>query len=73
MVLITEVLAVINCQRKEDFMETLLYIGLIPVTVGGLAMYLKLSENWLRVLGLVMFGGGLLCYLLLPAVLRGVD
>ena len=51
-------------------MEALLYIGLIPVTVGGLAMYLKLSNIWLRILGLVLFTTGLLCYCLLPAVLR---
>jgi hypothetical protein len=51
-------------------METFLYIGLIPVTVGGLAMYLKLKQVWLRILGLVIFGGGLFCYLILPAVFR---
>lgn len=45
-------------------MDALLYIGLVPVTVGGLAMYLKLSRTWLRILGLAMFGGGLLCYTL---------
>ena len=51
-------------------MDTILYIGLIPVTVGGLAMYLKLKKTWLRVLGIVMFAIGLLCYLILPAVFR---
>ncbi len=51
-------------------MEALLYIGLIPVTVGGLIMYLKLGNRWLRILGLVMLGIGLVCYLLLPAVFR---
>ena len=51
-------------------MESLLYIGLIPVTIGGLIMYLKLSKTWLRILGLVLFGVSLLCYLILPAVLR---
>ena len=51
-------------------MDAFLYIGLIPVTVGGLAMYLKLSNGWLRILGLILFGAGLLCYCLLPAVLR---
>ena len=51
-------------------METLLYVGLIPVTVGGLAMYLKLKNMSLRILGLILFGFGLLLYCLLPAVLR---
>jgi phage shock protein PspC (stress-responsive transcriptional regulator) len=51
-------------------MESLLYFGLVPVTIGGLAMYLKLGKTWLRILGLILFGAGLLCYLILPAVLR---
>jgi hypothetical protein len=51
-------------------METFIYIALIPVTVGGLAMFMKLKNVWLRILGLVMFGGGLFYYLLLPAILR---
>jgi hypothetical protein len=51
-------------------MESLLYIGLIPVTIGGLLMYLKFSKTWLRILGLGLFGVGLLCYLVIPAVLR---
>ena len=51
-------------------MESLLYIGLIPMTIGGLTMYLKLSKPWLRIFGLALFGVGLLCYLILPALLR---
>ena len=51
-------------------MDTLLYVGLIPVTVGGLVMYLKLNKTWYRVLGIVLFAIGLLCYLVLPAVFR---
>jgi|GEM_PF-3473311 hypothetical protein len=51
-------------------MESFLYIGLIPVTVGGLAMYLKLKNVWFRILGLIMFGGGLFCYCILPATFR---
>jgi hypothetical protein len=54
-------------------MEALLYIGLIPVTVGGLAMYLKLKKVPLRILGLTLFGVGLLLYCLLPAILRSVE
>jgi hypothetical protein len=54
-------------------MDALLYIGLIPVTVGGLAMYLKLKNLRLRILGLTLFGGGLLLYCLLPALLRSAE
>jgi hypothetical protein len=53
--------------------EALLYIGLIPITVGGLAIYLKLKQVSLRILGLTLFGAGLLLYCLLPAVLRSVE
>ena len=51
-------------------METVLIIGLIPITVGGLAMYLKLKSVPWRILGLVLFGVGLLVACILPAVLR---
>ena len=51
-------------------METLLSIGMIPVTVGGLAMYLKLRNIWLRVLGIALFGIGLFYYIILPVISR---
>ena len=47
-------------------MDALLYIGLIPITVGGLAMYLKLKNVPLRILGLILFGAGLLLYACFP-------
>ena len=59
-----------NNRVRRLRMDTLLYIGLIPITVGGLVMYLKLNKVLLRILGLVLFAAGLLCYFILPAVLR---
>lgn len=51
-------------------MNVLLYVALVPISVGGIAMYLKLRTTWLRVLGMTMFGAGLFLLLLFPAILR---
>lgn len=47
-------------------------LAFIPLTVGGLAMFLKFRKTWLRIAGLTLFGASLLGSLILPAVLRGM-
>ena len=54
-------------------MNAILYIALVPISVGGMAMYLRIRNKWLRFLGLTMFGAGLFLLLLLPAVWRGLS
>jgi hypothetical protein len=61
-------------ERQATTMTGLLIITLafIPLTVGGLAMFLKFRKTWLRIAGLTLFGASLLGSLILPAVLRGM-
>ncbi len=49
-------------------LEVFLYLSLIPVTVGGLALFLKARQSWLKIIGFILLGVGLFFFLLFPAL-----
>jgi hypothetical protein len=46
------------------------YFLLVPISVGGIALFLTGRKLWLKIMGLFLFGAALFGLLLIPAILR---
>lgn len=63
-----EVAITLEVQEAVDMSYA--YFLLVPISVGGIALFLRGRKLWLKIMGLFLFGTALFGLLLIPAFLR---